>query len=200
MIRRRLIAVLLAAFLASGIGWEAMHFAEAAPAEGAAPPPAAKPGFVERLGNGLRSLMGGPAALLRARVINAETGQPINGARCVLAETRQEIWSGEDGWTPTIRAPIIRDPRIESMLAELHGQLTLICYKAGFRDTIFMGVRMHEGLVTEPEVWLIPATATERRKEPWLYQMPIHRIWRIQLADKFRSENEPGEGYERPER
>lgn len=194
-------AVLLAAVLASSMGWSAMRLAEAAPEEGAASPPAAaKPGLVERMSNSLRSLFGGPAALMRARVINSETGQPINGARCVLGETKQELWSAEDGWTPTVRAPIIRDPRIESMLAELHGQLTLICYKTGFRDTIFMGVRMHEGLVTQPEVRMIPIVSGQQRNEPWLFQQPIHRIWRIQLADEFRSSKEPGAGYERPER
>jgi hypothetical protein len=211
---RRVLAILLAGVIAAGIGWEAISPAWAqAPGQvpgqvpgqaqaqrGQAPRAAPQRPLTQRVADGWRALFPGRTGKLRVRVVDMETGKPIDRARCVLGETRQELWTAADGWTATIEAPIIRDPRLHRMLAQLAGQLTLICYKTGYRDSIFMGVRMHEGLVTEPEVHMIPILHPGRRAEPWLYQMPIHRTWRIQLTDTFRSPAEPGAGPERPER
>lgn len=137
-------------------------------------------------------------APLQLRVVDATTMKPIPGAGCVVGETGQRVETNEKGLAPTIQAPIFRNPRLEEMLAALHGQLTVLCYKNGYRDAIYMGVRMHEGVTTETEVWMYPFGPRDRRIEPTLYSVPVHRIWQIQLADKYRLKEE-GEGPERPE-
>lgn len=139
-------------------------------------------------------------APLQIRVVEADTERPLAGAEVVIAETGQRLTTGADGRTPEVQAPIIRDPRFARLIAQYHGQLTLIAYKNGYRDTLYFGVRMHEGLKTEPEVWMYPLTPEDQRVEPMEYHVPIHRIWRLQLAEQFRSETQPGEGPESPER
>lgn len=167
---------------------------QAARAQNGSEPPAPA-GPMQRLywrALGIRS------APLRLRVVDAHTMQPIAGAGCVVAETGDRVETGEDGVTPVINAPIFRHPRLEQMLAQLHGQLTVICYKKGYRDAIYMGVRMHEDTMTDTEVWMHAIGRGDRRIEPTLYQMPIHRLFQIQLADKYRI-GDQGEGPERPE-
>lgn len=137
-------------------------------------------------------------APLRLRVVDARTMKGIPGAGCTVGETGDRIETNEQGVAPEIQAPVFRNPRLEEMLAALHGQLTVLCYKNGYRDSIYVGVRMHEGEVTETEVWMLPYGPQDRRIEPTLYQVPLHRIWLIQLADKYRLREE-GEGPERPQ-
>jgi len=134
---------------------------------------------------------------MRMRVVNAITQQPISGAGCVIGESGDRIETDAAGLSPTIDAPVFRNPRLEQMLAELHGALTIMCYKDGYRDAVTMGVRTFENILNEPEIWMYPVGVGDRRVEPTLYQVPIHRLWRIQLADKYRLREE-GEGPERP--
>lgn len=137
-------------------------------------------------------------APLKLRVVDAHTMKGIPGAGCTIGETGDRVETDAKGVAPEIQAPIFRNPRLEEMLAALHGQLTVLCYKNGYRDSVYVGVRMHEGAVTETEVWMTPVGPLDRRVEPTLYQVPIHRVWLIQLADKYRLREE-GEGPERPD-
>lgn len=115
-----------------------------------------------------------------------------------MGETGDRVETNAQGVAPPINAPIFRNPRQEQMLAALHGQLTVLCYKNGYRDAIYMGVRMHENTVTRPDIFMLPIARGDRRIEPTFYQMPVHRIWRVELADKYRLRDE-GEGPERPQ-
>ncbi|MFZ5813935.1 MAG: hypothetical protein ACOY93_01350 [Bacillota bacterium] len=105
-------------------------------------------------------------APLALRVVDATTMKGIPGAGCVVGETGDRVETDAKGVAPVIQAPIFRNPRLEEMLAELHGQLTVLCYKNGYRDAIYMGVRMHEGITTETEVWMYPVGPDDRRVEP----------------------------------
>ncbi|WP_290584774.1 hypothetical protein [Alicyclobacillus sp.] len=139
-----------------------------------------------------------PTSKLRVRVIDGRTQQPIEGAEVVLIETEQRATTGPDGYTQWMDAPIIRNPRYRPMVAELHGQLGVIAYKNGYRDSIHLGIRMHEGLPSETTVWMYKLGPGDTRIEPVLYQVPYHHVWLVELADKFRSKTQPGEGPERP--
>jgi hypothetical protein len=187
------IAALALTFTVAGglVGLKAVHATE----EAAAGKPPAAAGPVRRM---YWRAIGIKTAPLRLRTLNAITMKPVPGAGCVVGETGDRVETDANGVAPVIDAPVFRNPRLEQMLAELHGQLTVLCYKNGYRDAIYMGVRMHEGTTTEPEVWMYPVGAGDRRIEPTTYVMPIHRLWRIQLADKYRLRDE-GEGPERPQ-
>ncbi len=139
-------------------------------------------------------------APLQIRVIDARTGEPLAGAEVVLVETNQRLTTGTDGRTPELQAPVMRDPRLPEPVADLHGQLTLVAYRNGYRDTIYYGVRMDEGARTEPEVWMYAITPEDTRLEPWEYHEPVHRLRAIQLADRFRSQTQPGMGWPDPGR
>lgn len=139
-----------------------------------------------------------PTSKLRVRVIDGRTQQPIEGAEVVLIETEQRATTGPDGYTQWMDAPIIRNPRYRPMVAELHGQLGVIAYKNGYRDSIHLGIRMHEGIPSETTVWMYKLGPGDTRVEPVLYQVPYHHVWLVELADKFRSKTQPGEGPERP--
>ncbi|WP_249226798.1 hypothetical protein [Alicyclobacillus mengziensis] len=139
-----------------------------------------------------------PTAKLRVRVIDGRTLQPLQGAEVVLIETEQRVNTDENGYTPWIDAPILRNPRYRPMVAELHGQLGVIAYKNGYRDSIHLGIRMHEGFRSETTVWMYKLGPGDTRVEPVLYQVPYHHLWLVELADKFRSKSQPGEGPERP--
>jgi hypothetical protein len=139
-----------------------------------------------------------PTAKLRVRVIDGRTQRPLSGAEVVIIETEQRVTTGADGYTPWMDVPIIRNPRFRPMVAELHGQLGAIAYKNGYRDSIHLGIRMHEGIENEATIWMYRLGPGDSRIEPVLYQVPYHRIWLVELADKFRSKTQPGEGPERP--
>lgn len=136
---------------------------------------------------------------LRVKVIDGRTRKPLEGAEVVVLETEKRYHTDANGLTPWIQAPVLRSARFRFLVNELHGQLTLISYKNGYRDSIHMGVRMNEGAVTKTTIWqykIIPGP--DVRVEPVFYQEPYHRLWLIQLADRFRRPSQLGEGYERP--
>lgn len=141
-----------------------------------------------------------PTARLRVRVIDGRTLKPLSGAEVVLVETEQRLRTGPDGYTPWFDAPVIRNPRFRPMVAELHGQLTVIAYKNGYRDSVHMGIRMHEGLDSQTTVWMYKIGPEDRRIEPVLYQVPYHRLWLVELVDKFRRNSQLGEGWQDPNR
>ncbi|HYF90864.1 MAG TPA: hypothetical protein VD969_01320 [Symbiobacteriaceae bacterium] len=192
MKHRKWIAAALALALTAGGTVLGMKIAAATEGAGGTPP---RVGPVRRA---YWRALGIKTAPLQLRVVDAISQKGIPGAGCTIGETGDRIETDAEGIAPTIDAPVFRNPRLEQMLAELHGQLTVLCYKNGYRDSIYMGVRMHEGTTTETEVWMYPVGAGDRRVEPTLYQVPIHRLWRIQLADKYRLREE-GEGPERPQ-
>lgn len=139
-----------------------------------------------------------PTEQLRIHVIDGRTLQPLAGAEVVLIETEQRTVTDKDGYTPWIDAPIIRNPRYRPMIQELHGQLGVVVYKNGYRDSIHLGIRMHDGVEAETTVWMYKLGPGDTRIEPVLYQVPYHHLWLIELADKFRSKTQPGEGPEHP--
>ncbi|MHB1629295.1 MAG: hypothetical protein ACYCVB_13130 [Bacilli bacterium] len=135
---------------------------------------------------------------LRVKVIDGRTQKPLAGAEVVVMETEKRYRTDANGLTPWIQGPVIRSARFRFLVNELHGQLNLISYKNGYRDSIHMGVRVNEGGVTKTTVWQYQITGEDRRVEPVLYMEPYHRLWLIQLADRFRRPSQIGEGYERP--
>ncbi len=163
------------------------------PAQNAAPAPAGgsnssyDPGFT---GKGYGNL--------RVKVIDGRTLKPLEGAEVVVMETEKRYRTDANGLTPWIQAPVIRSARFRFLVNELHGQLNLISYKNGYRDSVHMGVRMNEGGVTKTTIWQYQITGEDKRVEPILYIEPYHRLWLIQLADRFRRPSQIGEGYERP--
>jgi hypothetical protein len=181
----------IAAALVLAVAGGFLGFKAAGAAESSAPPPAGP------LRRAYWRALGIKTSRLRLSTLDAHTQQPIPGAGCVVTETGDRVETGPNGVAPEIEAPVFRHPRLERQLAELHGQLNVICYKNGYRDAIYMGVRMHENSVTEPQVWMTRIGVGDRRIEPTLYQMPMHRIWLVQLADKFRLRDQ-GEGRESP--
>ncbi|HWI52208.1 MAG TPA: hypothetical protein VNT01_08700 [Symbiobacteriaceae bacterium] len=191
MKHKRWITAALALALTAGGMKLGMQIAAATEGAGGTPP---KAGILRRT---YWKALGIKTAPLQLRVIDATTTKGIDGAGCTVAETGDRIETDQKGIAPTIQAPVFRDPRLEQMLAELHGQLTVLCYKNGYRDSVYMGVRMHEGTTTQTEVWMYPVGVGDRRIEPTFYEVPIHRLWRIQLADKYRLREE-GEGPESP--
>jgi hypothetical protein len=188
MKRTQWIAALLVLLSAGGLlGLQVAHAAAGGPPAPAGP-----------LRRAYWRALGIRTAGLQLRVINAVTQQPVPGAGCVVADTGDRVETNAQGVAPSIDAPVFRNPRHEELLAQLHGQLTVLCYKNGYRDSIYMGVRMHENTVTRPDVFMYPIGRGDRRIEPTLYQMPVHRVWLIELADRFRLRDE-GEGPERPQ-
>lgn len=175
----RYVIVGLALAAAAGSGWFVRGLARAQPV-----PP---------------EVLGARTAPMQARVIDARTGEPLAGAEIVIAESGQRFTTGTDGRTPEVQVPILRDPRFPELIAEMHGELTLIAYKNGYRDTIYYGLRAEEGLKIEPEVWMYAITPEDSRLEPWEYHVPVHRLWAIQLVDRFRSQTQPGMGPQRPD-
>lgn len=143
---------------------------------------------------------GQKTAKLVVHVINGRTGKPIPDAETVLIETGERIKTDKTGTTKAIDAPVIREERYEEQVAALHGQLGLITYKTGFRDSITFGVRMHEGRVTDVTVWMYQIQPGDRRIEPVFYHESYHHLWLVQLADAYRSPSQPGEGQESPAR
>jgi hypothetical protein len=139
-------------------------------------------------------------AMLQVRVIDADTKKPLPNTEVVVAENGYRTKTNEKGITPAFPAPVIRDPRFTETLARLHGQLTLIAYKNGYWDTIYYNVRMNEGTLTTPEMWMFEITPENRRIEPYVYHYPTHHLFNVNLAAQFRSKTQPGAGPENPNR
>ncbi|MCX7569753.1 hypothetical protein OS242_07230 [Tumebacillus sp. DT12] len=139
-------------------------------------------------------------AKLVVHAMDGRTGQPLENAEIVLLETSERFKTDRTGTTPAIDAPVIREETYAEQLAQLHGQLGLIAYKNGYRDSITFGVRMHEGRVTDVTMWMYQITPGDRRVEPVFFHNPYHRLWLVRLADAYRSPTQPGEGQESPAR
>ncbi len=139
------------------------------------------------------------AGHLRVKVIDGRTLEPLVGAEVVIVENGKRYRTGKDGMTPWIEAPVLRNARYRKLVNELHGQLTLISYKNGYRDSIHSGVRMNEGATTRTTIWQYKIEETgSTRIEPVFYMEPYHRLWLLQLADRFRQKSQLGEGYQHP--
>lgn len=161
-----------------------------------APTPAAPS---EKGGSYAPDIPGKGQGRLRVKVIDGRSQKPIEGAEVVLLENERRYRTDKNGLTPWIQAPVIRNSRYRFMVRELHGQLTLISFKNGYRDSIHMGVRIDENQVTKTTIWQYRINpALDRRVEPVLYIEPYHRLWLIELADRFRRPTQLGEGYEHP--
>lgn len=139
-----------------------------------------------------------PTAKLRLRVIDGRSEQPLAGAEIVVIETEQRLTTDKNGYTPWADVPIIRNPRYRPMVAELHGQLGVIAYKNGYRDSVHLGIRMHETVESESTIWMYRLGPGDTRIEPVLYQVPYHHLWLVELVDKFRSKTQTGEGPQKP--
>ncbi len=145
------------------------------------------------------SVKGSKVGYLRVKVIDGRTLEPLEGAEVVIAENGKRYHTGKDGLTPWIEAPVLRSARFRKLVNELHGQLTLISYKNGYRDSIHSGVRMNEGATTRTTIWQYKIDQIgPTRIEPVFYMEPYHRLWLIQLADRFRQKSQIGEGYQHP--
>ncbi len=167
----------------------------------AAPPPAApEPSGKAPAGSFVPTTPGQALGQLRVKVIDGRNQKPLAGAEVVVLETEKRYHTDANGLTPWIQAPVLRSARFRFLVNELHGQLTLISYKNGYQDSIHMGVRVNERAQTKVTIWqykIIPG-GPNTRIEPVLYQEPYHRLWLIQLADRFRRPSQLGEGYEHP--
>jgi len=139
-------------------------------------------------------------ALMQVKVIDSTTRKPLENAEVVIAETGYRTKTDKHGFTQAFPAPIIRDPRFTETLARLHGQLTLLAYKNGYRDTICYNVRMNEGMTTTPEIWMFEIAPEHHRIEPYVYHYPTHHLFSVNLAEEFRSKSQPGAGPESPDR
>ncbi len=168
-------------------------------APAASPPSAPGPSGKAPAGSFVPTTPGQALGQLRVKVIDGRNQKPLAGAEVVVLETEKRYRTDANGLTPWIQAPVLRSARFRFLVNELHGQLTLISYKNGYQDSIHMGVRVNERAQTKVTIWqykIIPGPNT--RIEPVLYQEPYHRLWLIQLADRFRRPSQLGEGYEHP--
>jgi hypothetical protein len=139
-------------------------------------------------------------AMLQVRVLDYQTRTPLPNAEVVLGENGYRIKTDANGRTQAFPAPVIRDPRFTETLARLHGQLTLLSYKNGYRDTIYFNVRMNERMLTTVDMFMIRISPESRRIEPYVYFYPTHHLFTINLAEQFRSKTQPGAGPESPTR
>lgn len=135
---------------------------------------------------------------LRIRVIDGRTMQPISGAEVVLIETERREKTASDGCTPWFPAPYIRSERFRPLVSELHGQLGVVVYKNGYRDSVHLGIRIHPGVKAETTVWMYKLGPGDTRIEPVFYEVPYHHLYLIELAERFRSKSQLGEGTEKP--
>jgi hypothetical protein len=160
--------------------------------------PADRTGRASPLTRALWMLSGIETAPLYLRTVDETTMKGIPGAGCVIPETNQRIETDEKGLAPVIRAPVLRNPRQDELVAELAGELAVICYKNGYRDAIVTGIRMYKDTATQFEVRMTPFGPRDKRIEPTIRHLSPHRLWQINLADRFRLFDE-GEGKESPD-
>lgn len=187
---KKWVAATLAVVLTGGV----VGYGISAASEGGKPP-----GEVGPMKRAYWRALGIRSGRMQMRTLDALTQKPIPGAGCIIGETRQRIETDEKtGIGPMMEVPVFRHPRLEELLAEIHGALTIMCYKDGYRDAITMGVRTYPNTVATPEIWMYPVGEGDRRVEPTVFQYEPHRVWQIQLVDKYRLREE-GEGPERPE-
>lgn len=160
--------------------------------------PQERTGRASPLTRALWLLSGIETAPLVIRVVDTTTMQGVPGAGCVIPETNQRIETDAKGISPVIRAPVLRNPRQDELVAELAGELAVICYKNGYRDAITTGLRMYEDTATQFEVRMTPYGPRDKRIGPTLRHVPPHQLWQTALVDRFRLYDE-GQGKESPD-
>lgn len=159
--------------------------------------PGERTGQASALTRALWLLSGIETAPLIIRVVDVTTTAGVPGAGCVIPETNQRIETDEKGVSPIIRAPVLRNPRQDDLVAELAGELAVICYKNGYRDSITTGVRMYKDTATQFVVSMTPFGPRDKRIEPTFRHIPPHQLWQTSLTDRFRLFDQ-GQGRESP--
>ena len=68
---------------------------------------------------------------LTVTVCDGVSGEPLSGARVVVAETGEEYTTDQNGQTPAITVPIYKNERFDEILAQDWGEATLLVYHDG---------------------------------------------------------------------
>ncbi|SCJ66876.1 Uncharacterised protein [uncultured Clostridium sp.] len=124
-------------------------------------------------------------ATLRIRVQDGHTGADLPGAEVVIAETGEHYHTDEQGYTPDIPVPILRDTRYDQLHPQEWGEISVLAYCEGYEDYALFHLQVEPGQArTDPVVMMF-----ERDQ---LYSQPFALVegpkaeWVQELLDRFR--------------
>lgn len=89
------------------------------------------------------------SAHISIRALDAFTERPISGARVVIAETEETVYTDETGRTRPIRVPVLPDAQYEALLESGKGRITVIAYSAGYLPYVISYLRVTPGETRE---------------------------------------------------
>ena len=112
--------------------------------------------------------------ILRVRVLDGFTDEPIEGASVTVPELGRSFPTGADGLTEGIETPVIPDGEYDRLLPSASGRATLIVRAEGYTPCLLLYVRVTPGLTRAPTVRMFPAdgslpvfTTIEAPDEEW---------------------------------
>lgn len=125
-------------------------------------------------------------ASLTVSVVEGYTETPVDGACVVVVETGKIYQTSEDGMTPKIDVPVIRDSRFDSIMQKPWGEITLIVYKEGFVPYALFYLQVLGGQTREGVKILLFEEGQTESAEPFSIIEGPNRVWVDALVEMYR--------------
>jgi hypothetical protein len=101
-----------------------------------------------------------PQGKLRICVLDGMLDTPVVSAKITVPETGESFYTGENGMTPFIPLPVIKDPEYEKLLPSEEGRLTVIVRAEGYTPYLLLYARIAPGCERTIDVLLFEDDGT----------------------------------------
>lgn len=123
---------------------------------------------------------------IQPQVVDGFNEKPIEGARIVIPELNKKFITNAEGFTSSIKVPIIEDTHYKNICPKPWGEVTLIVYKEGYMDYVLFHTHIWENQTRQgPKILLFPTPSGERNQPMAIVESP-HRLWTTELVEKYR--------------
>lgn len=123
------------------------------------------------------------------QVVDGFTEEPIEGATVVNPETNKSYKTDGEGYTPRIKVNIISDAHFDGIHPKIWGETTLIAYKEGYIEYVFLHINVWEDQDRKgPKILLFPKNHKHTDQPMSIVEGP-NQLWINSLVEKYRPKN-----------
>ncbi len=114
------------------------------------------------------------------------TNAALSQTKIVIVETGEVYYTDENGKTPKIIVPIIRDKRYDKILAKPWGEISVIFYKDGYLDYALFYLQVLEGNTRENVEILMFESDKVNSDQPFSIIEGPNKIWVNEMITKYK--------------
>lgn len=138
------------------------------------------------------SACGSPSAIkyengrLQVTVLDGFTDEPVKGAQVVIPEIDECLMTDEEGRTPEIDVPVIKDAHYETLSPAAYGRITILVYCEGYVPYALFYVHTREGeLRRGPTTYLFKPDSAQSIPVISIIEGP-DQDWAEKVVEKYR--------------